>query len=146
MFIAGALVPGVFGNNSVKSCSISVKTLKLSQLGSWTCKVKLADAPFFMEAVFTVTTDIRVSDVRLPRHLKPERYSVFLTPFLVEGNFTIEVRSPKLSRFIVKNEHKLENQTRQLTDVRIGGAKARRVCKKVKDYYWEVLLLSDSLS
>jgi hypothetical protein len=52
--------------------------------------VLLADTPFYMEAFFTATTAIRVSDVRLPRHVLPERYVVHLTPFIAEGNFTIE--------------------------------------------------------
>ena len=73
-----------------KSCHLSIKTLKISQLGTWTCKVQLIDTPFFLEAFFTATTEIRVSDVRLPKHLKPEKYSVFLTPFITEGNFTIQ--------------------------------------------------------
>ena len=30
-----------------------------------------------------------VDDIRLPRHLMPEKYNIRLTPFILEGNFTI---------------------------------------------------------
>ena len=90
ILITGILVPGITGNSSSKFCSISVLALKNSQFGKWSCKVKLAETPLLIEAIFTVTNDIRVSDVRLPGHLKPEKYAVYLTPFLVEGNFTFE--------------------------------------------------------
>jgi hypothetical protein len=92
MFVSlGELVEGISGISSdPKSCHLSIKTLTIGQLGTWTCKVQLVDTPFFLEAFFTATTEIRVSDVRLPKHLKPEKYSAFLTPFIAEGNFTIQ--------------------------------------------------------
>ncbi len=59
------------------------------QFGRWTCKVQFTDVATFRVAHFTVMTGARVTDVRLPRHLLPERYAVHLTPFLIVGNFTI---------------------------------------------------------
>jgi hypothetical protein len=40
-------------------------------------------------AFFTATTAVRVTDVRLPQHLVPQRYVVYLTPLLIVDNFTI---------------------------------------------------------
>ena len=74
-----------------KSCHLSIKSLKQSQLGTWRCNVQLAETPYYFEAFFTATTEIRVADVRLPKHLKPEKYSVYLTPFILENNFTTQV-------------------------------------------------------
>ena len=34
--------------------------------------------------------DRRSDNVRLPRHLAPKRYSLYLTPFLAPGNFSFQ--------------------------------------------------------
>ncbi len=91
-YFLGIVVEDVSGNSSDgKTCHLSIKSLKQSQLGKWKCQVQLAETPFYLEAFFTATTEIRVSDVRLPKHLQPEKYAVYLTPFIIENNFTTQV-------------------------------------------------------
>jgi hypothetical protein len=73
-----------------KRCRLNVPSLAADQMGTWRCKVDFADVDTYRVVFFTATTAVRVSDIRLPRHLVPERYVVFLTPFLVVNNFTIQ--------------------------------------------------------
>lgn len=48
------------------------------------------DVDTYRVVFFTASTALRVSDIRLPRHLVPEHYRVYLTPFLDLNNFTIQ--------------------------------------------------------
>lgn len=73
-----------------KICHLKINSLSRSQLGTWRCRIVFAGSNQFHDAFFTATTEIRVSDVRLPLHLLPDKYNVFLTPYLVENNFTIQ--------------------------------------------------------
>ena len=65
-------------------------SLSEDQLGIWSCKVQLNDEDQYQEAYVTATKTLPVQDVRLPRHLNPIDYRMYLTPFIIEGNFTIE--------------------------------------------------------
>lgn len=74
------------------SCRIRVLELDPSDhVGKWTCNVRLTDTDQFQSAVLTVkTTPELVKDVRLPKTFEPVSYDVYLTPFLVVDNFTVE--------------------------------------------------------
>jgi len=85
-----------------KNCNITVIALKENQLGNWICKIhfqslisnnsNIENYPpnLYLSTTLTAKKDIRVKDVRLPTHMRPKHYRVYLIPFLKEGNFTIK--------------------------------------------------------
>jgi aminopeptidase N len=88
--IIGRIAEGIVGNASnAKSCHITIRNLKDDQLGTWKCKVSHTESKQFQEAHLTVTPSGKSFNVRLPKHLKPRKYNIYLTPFIELGNFTI---------------------------------------------------------
>ena len=96
-------------SQGIKSCNITINELKENQMGNWVCKIRFQNPttnnfssnnveiekyPFhlFLSTTLTAKKEIRVKDVRLPNHLKPKHYRVYLIPFLKEDNFTIKGR------------------------------------------------------
>ena len=87
-----------------KNCNITVIALHENQLGNWICKIQfqtplsnnsnLENYPpnLYLSTTLTAKKEIRVKDVRLPKHMRPKHYKVYLTPFLKEDNFTIKGR------------------------------------------------------
>ena len=85
----------------VKNCNITINKINENQLGNWMCKIQF-QANFssnenfpsdqYLTSTLTAKKDIRVRDVRLPVHMRPKHYRVFLIPFLKESNFTIKGR------------------------------------------------------
>ena len=77
-----------------KRCNVTVNSLKEDQLGKWICKIQfqknLSDnctnenypPNLYLSTTLTAKTDIRVKDVRLPKHMRPKHYRVSLIPFL----------------------------------------------------------------
>ena len=83
-------IPGItIDKSNPDSCNITVEDFKESDLGVWTCHVELNDTLHFQESKLTATMDGLVDDIRLPRNLLPEKYTIRLTPYILEGNFTI---------------------------------------------------------
>jgi aminopeptidase N len=73
-----------------KICNISISQLKETQLGDWKCRISHNASPQYQEAYLSVTKTGKSQTVRLPKHLRPEKYFVFLTPFIIIDNFTIQ--------------------------------------------------------
>ena len=89
----GEFVDNISGINIDKSnpnsCNITVQATKDTDLGVWSCHVELENVKQFQESRLTATTDGLINDIRLPRHLIPDEYTIQLTPFILENNFTI---------------------------------------------------------
>lgn len=79
-----------FIDTDSQNCHITVDKLKENHLGTWTCRVHVEGHQQFQEAYLTATNELPVKDVRLPLHLRPEQYNIYLTPFIVPNNFSIE--------------------------------------------------------
>ena len=72
------------------SCSLSLETSVVKDLGSWTCRATTRGATTFREAtVHTTEGRSRLSDVRLPTHLRPISYNIYALPFLIPDNWTV---------------------------------------------------------
>ena len=75
--------------------NLTIKNLEATEFGKWTFKAfhqKDAENPFHV-LVKTITSDIRKeTDFHLPTHIKPHHYRTWLTPFIMEGNWTIKGR------------------------------------------------------
>ena len=71
------------------SCNITVEVSNETDLGVWSCLVQLNNTKQFQESKLTATVDGLVDNIRLPRNLVPEHYTIQLTPFIIEDNFTI---------------------------------------------------------
>ena len=86
----GKSVGTLSGNSSdAKTCHITLRNIQEEQFGTWSCKVSHTSSTQYQESHITVTPNGRSSYVRLPEHLNPVKYNIFLTPFIVFGNFTI---------------------------------------------------------
>ena len=51
----------------------------------------------YQQAFMTATEVLPVTDVRLPIHIVPETYVIHLTPFIIQGNYTIEGTFKKIN-------------------------------------------------
>jgi aminopeptidase N len=86
----GKSVDEISGNSSdAKTCHITLANIKKEQFGTWSCKISHSSSKQTQEAHLTVTPNGKSTYVRLPKHLSPVKYNIFLTPFIVVGNFTI---------------------------------------------------------
>ena len=72
------------------SCNITIAEVSLEHLGIWECKVYIKGVKDFQIARITAFKTNFVTNVRLPTHLTPLRYNLTLTPFIIEGNFTVD--------------------------------------------------------
>ncbi|XP_059089638.1 aminopeptidase N-like [Tigriopus californicus] len=87
------VVEGITSNTtSDQDCHIQVAQLKQEQIGDWTCQFDVSDALPFQRSTLAVTDQLRITDVRLPGDFSPTSYNVFLTPFIIPDNFTIDGR------------------------------------------------------
>jgi aminopeptidase N len=59
-------------------------------LGIWKCRINHGSSLQFQDAYLTATTDEQSLNLRLPKHLIPKRYSLYLTPFIEVDNFTVQ--------------------------------------------------------
>ena len=73
-----------------KTCHIMIEKLETAQLGKWSCIVRQKGQKQYQQAYMTATEVVPVTDVRLPTHADPESYVIHLTPFIIEGNYSIE--------------------------------------------------------
>ena len=80
-----------------KTCHLMINNLSEEQLGKWSCTVKQKGQNQYQQAFMTATEVLPVTDVRLPIHIVPETYVIHLTPFIIQGNYTIEGTFMKLS-------------------------------------------------
>ena len=65
--------------------------LKPEHLADWKCRISHKSCSKFQEAYITLSRTGRSSSpVRLPVHLAPVLYTVYLTPFIEVGNFSIQ--------------------------------------------------------
>ena len=94
--------------SDVKNCHITLRNIQEKHFGTWKCKIVHSLSNQFQEAQLTVTPSGKSFDVRLPSHLSPQRYQLFLTPFIKEGNFTI----PGHVDIVI---HVLESQSKNIT-------------------------------
>ena len=104
-----------------KTCNVTINELNENLLGNWICKIEFqnitannqlsnsidADSEkyppnLFLSATLTAKKLHRVKDVRLPHHMRPQHYRVFLIPFLKEDNFTIKGRV-EIDVLLIKN-------------------------------------------
>ena len=80
-----------------QKCKISIYNAKEKDVGKWSCKVVLSESHQFQSAILTIPSREAgqqkyplIRDVRLPTSLIPEKYNVYLTPFIIKDNYTIE--------------------------------------------------------
>ena len=80
-----------------KQCKVVIKEAKSKDVGKWDCKIHLSETNQFQTATQTVSARdehynsfLPVRDVRLPNSITPEKYNIYLTPFIVKDNYTIE--------------------------------------------------------
>ena len=73
-----------------KTCFLTINKLKAPNMGTWICRIFHSASPIFQEAHFTATSDGKSRQMRLPKLIQPIKYSIFLTPFIIEDNFTIQ--------------------------------------------------------
>ena len=59
-------------------------------MGIWRCRINHGSSLQFQDAYLTATADQQSYSVRLPRHLIPKKYSLYLTPFIHVDNFTFQ--------------------------------------------------------
>ena len=80
--------------NKMEFC-LTIKELGADDFGKWVFKVFYKNDPKnqFQVIIKTITSDIRKEpDFRLPTHIKPYHYNIWLTPFILEGNWTTKGR------------------------------------------------------
>ena len=80
-----------------KQCKVIVNDVKDKDIGKWSGRTTLSETNQFQESILTVPTReesqdsfLPVRDVRLPTSITPEKYNVYLTPFIIKNNYTIE--------------------------------------------------------
>ena len=80
-----------------KQCKVVINDVNNKDVGKWTCKIHLSETNKFQTATLTVSAKdedynsfLPVRDVRLPTSVTPEKYNIYLTPFIVKDNYTIE--------------------------------------------------------
>ena len=80
-----------------KQCKVVINEVKDKDIGKWSCRTILSETNQFQESILTVPTKeenqdsfLPVRDVRLPTSITPEKYNVYLTPFIIKDNYTIE--------------------------------------------------------
>ena len=98
-----------------KTCHIMIESLATSQLGKWSCIVKQEGQKQYQQAYMTATEVVPVTDVRLPIHVLPESYVIHLTPFIIEGNYSIEGHVA----IRVKSNQNSDNITLHIKDIKI---------------------------
>ena len=59
-------------------------------MGTWVCQIFHSASPVFQEAHFSATSNGKSPQMRLPKHIQPQKYAIFLTPFIIKDNFTIQ--------------------------------------------------------
>ena len=59
-------------------------------MGTWICRIYHSASPVFQEAHFTATSNGKSLQMRLPKHIQPIKYAIFITPFIIKDNFTIQ--------------------------------------------------------
>ena len=81
---------GIEATFDSSACQLKIFQLLPNNFGDWSCKVVHSGSSKFQVVHFALPTPgQRRSNHRLPGHLKPEKYTVYLTPFIEEGNFSI---------------------------------------------------------
>jgi aminopeptidase N len=73
-----------------KSCQLMIRNVEEKHLGIWKCRINHGSSLQFQDAYLTATTDEQSLNLRLPKHLIPKRYSLYLTPFVEVDNFTVQ--------------------------------------------------------
>ena len=87
----GKPIESLTGNiTSSKTCYISIKNLKMPAMGSWKCRILHNLSPIFQETTIAATSDGKSNHMRLPKKLMPLEYTLFVTPFIVQDNFTFQ--------------------------------------------------------
>jgi len=91
LIFTGKLIEEKSGNiTNTKSCYFTIKNLKELNMGSWTCRIFHSLSSQFQEAIIAATSDGKISRMRLPKQIFPQHYKIFLTPFIIQDNFTFE--------------------------------------------------------
>ena len=73
-----------------KSCFLTIKSLKAPAMGTWKCRIFHTASQIFQEAHFAATFNGKSLQMRLPKHIQPQKYALYLTPFIIKDNFTIQ--------------------------------------------------------
>jgi len=84
------VVEGLTVNQSnPRSCHITISSLSVWDLGTWTCRVHHTASEKYQEARLVVEENMRDINVRLPTNIQPSSYMIHLIPFIIPDNFTI---------------------------------------------------------
>jgi len=90
-FLIGKPIDSLSGNiTNSKTCYITIKSLKMPAMGSWKCRIVHTLSPVFQETTIAATSNGKSRHMRLPKKLIPLRYKLFVTPFIVQDNFTFQ--------------------------------------------------------
>ncbi len=90
-FSIGKPIDSLSGNiTNSKTCYITIKSLKMPAMGSWKCRIVHTLSPVFQETTIAATSNGKSRQMRLPKKLIPLRYKLFVTPFIVQDNFTFQ--------------------------------------------------------
>jgi len=90
-FLIGKPIDSLSGNiTNSKTCYITIKSLKMPAMGSWKCRIVHTLSPVFQETTIAATSNGKSRQMRLPKKLIPLRYKLFVTPFIVQDNFTFQ--------------------------------------------------------
>jgi aminopeptidase N len=87
----GKVIDGLLGNiTDSKSCFLTIKTLKKPAMGTWQCRIVHSASTFFQEVKIAATSNGKSSQMRLSKSVVPQKYVIFITPFIEKDNFTIK--------------------------------------------------------
>ena len=89
--LTGKWIENISGNvTDSKACYLTIRNLTLSEMGSWTCRIFHSLSSQFQEAIVATTSDGKSARMRLSNQIMPQRYKIFLTPFILKDNFTFQ--------------------------------------------------------
>ena len=82
----------IFSEKSSNSteCSLHLNNIEEKYFGTWKCQIFHSASHQFQEVYISVAPVGKASSHQLPTHLRPKKYSLFVTPFIEKDNFTIQ--------------------------------------------------------
>ena len=72
------------------ACLLTIANITTTDLGVWKSRINHSGSEIFQECLIAANYTKKNQHMRLPVAVVPLNYRVFLTPFIIEGNFTIQ--------------------------------------------------------
>jgi len=74
-----------------RACCLHLNNIEEKYFGTWKCQIFHSASQQFQEVHISVAPVGKASSShQLPKHLRPKKYSLYLTPFIEKDNFTIQ--------------------------------------------------------